>query len=51
MVAITLANALLEKVGGDSMDEVEERLSSLRRANLKDIDLDNTTWRFGYDNL
>jgi len=51
MAAITLANALLDKVGGDSMGEIEERVSLLRRANLQDIDLDNTTWRLGYDNL
>jgi chorismate synthase len=51
MAAITIANALLEKVGGDSMDEVEERLSSLRKASLRDLDLDNSSWRFGYDNL
>lgn len=49
MVAFTLANSLLEKTGGDSIDEVGERVTRLRRANLQDIDLDNTTWRFGFD--
>ncbi len=49
MVAFTLTNSLLEKTGGDSIDEVGERVARLRRANLQDIDLDNTTWRFGFD--
>jgi chorismate synthase len=49
MVAFTLANSLLEKTGGDSIDEVGERVNRLRRANLQDIDLDNMIWRFGYD--
>jgi len=49
MVAITLANALLDKTGGDTQDEVGERVARLRKANIRDIELDNTTWRFGYD--
>ncbi|MCZ7671998.1 MAG: chorismate synthase [Chloroflexi bacterium] len=34
MVAITLANALLEKLGGDSLAEMKPRFASLRRARL-----------------
>ena len=49
MVAITLANAFLDKVGGDSIDELESRVGHLRRANLEDLDLDNAPWRFGYE--
>jgi chorismate synthase len=49
MVAYTIANALLEKTGGDSIDEVGDRVARLRKANLKDIDLDNANWRFGFD--
>lgn len=32
MVAITLADALLEKVGGDSVEEIRERVDQLRHA-------------------
>ncbi|MFN2187614.1 MAG: chorismate synthase, partial [Candidatus Promineifilaceae bacterium] len=49
MAAIALADALLEKTGGDSMAEILERVATLRRPNLEDINLHNTTWRFGFD--
>ncbi|HEX6386820.1 MAG TPA: chorismate synthase [Anaerolineae bacterium] len=49
MVAITLANALLEKVGGDSIDEIRPRFEALRQARLEDLLMDNVPWRFGYD--
>ena len=51
MVAITLADALLEKTGGDSIDEIQNRIEALCAANLRDIQLDNKTWRFGFDDL
>ncbi|MEW5985336.1 MAG: chorismate synthase [Chloroflexota bacterium] len=49
IVAITLANALLEKLGGDSLVEIRPRLEALRRARLSDLPMDNAPWRFGYE--
>lgn len=48
MLAIVLADALLEKLGGDSIDEMRPRFESLRRARLQDLPMDNVEWRFGY---
>lgn len=36
-VAIVLADALLEKLGGDSIDEMRPRFEALRRASLSDL--------------
>jgi chorismate synthase len=41
MVAFVLADALLEKLGGDSMNEIKPRFESLRKATLKDLPMDN----------
>ncbi|MEW6284978.1 MAG: chorismate synthase [Chloroflexota bacterium] len=41
MVAFVLADALLEKLGGDSMDEIKPRFESLRKATLDDLPMDN----------
>jgi chorismate synthase len=49
MVCFVLADALLEKLGGDSIDEMRPRFETLRRARLPDLPMDNTPWRFGYD--
>jgi chorismate synthase len=49
MMAIVLADALIEKLGGDSLDEMRPRFESLRRARLEDLPMDNVEWRFGYD--
>jgi chorismate synthase len=49
MVAIELARALLEKLGGDSLDEMRPRFEALRQARLADLPMDNRPWRFGYD--
>lgn len=49
MMAFTLADALLEKLGGDSMAELKPRLAALRQARLKDLEMDNVPWRFGFD--
>ena len=46
MLALVLADALLEKLGGDSMDEIMPRFKSLRRARLEDLPMDNKRWRF-----
>ncbi|GJQ51215.1 MAG: chorismate synthase [Anaerolineaceae bacterium] len=42
MVAFVLADALLEKLGGDSMSEIKPRFESLRKATLDDLQMDNT---------
>jgi len=49
MMAIVLADALLEKLGGDSVEEMRPRFASLRRNRLEDLPMDNRAWRFGYD--
>jgi chorismate synthase len=40
MVAFVLADALIEKLGGDSLEEMLPRLASLRRAHLSDLQMD-----------
>ncbi len=49
MMALVLLDALLEKIGGDSLDEMRPRFDTLRRARLQDLPMDNVEWRFGYD--
>lgn len=41
MVAFVLADVLLEKLGGDSMNEIKPRFESLRKATLEDLPMDN----------
>ena len=41
MVAFVLAEALIEKLGGDSMSEMKPRFESLRKATLEDLPMDN----------
>jgi chorismate synthase len=41
MVAFVLAEALIEKLGGDSMNEMKPRFESLRKATLDDLPMDN----------
>ncbi|MBI2333844.1 MAG: chorismate synthase [Chloroflexi bacterium] len=41
MVAFVLADALLEKIGGDSLDEMKPRFETLRKATLEDLTMDN----------
>jgi len=42
MVAFVLADALIEKIGGDSLSEMKPRFESLRKARLEDLQMDNT---------
>ena len=42
MVAFVLADALIEKLGGDSLNEMKPRFESLRKATLEDLQMDNT---------
>ena len=48
MMALVIADALLEKLGGDSIDEMRPRFENLRAAKLDDLPMDNVEWRFGY---
>ena len=41
MVAFVLADALIEKLGGDSMSEMKPRFDTLRKATLDDLPMDN----------
>ena len=41
MVAFVLADALIEKIGGDSLAEMKPRFDSLRKATLDDLPMDN----------
>lgn len=41
VVAITLADALITKLGGDSLAEMLPRFAALKQAKLSDIELDN----------
>lgn len=41
MVAFVLADALLEKLGGDSINEMKPRFETLRKATLEDLQMDN----------
>ena len=42
MVAFVLADALIEKLGGDSLAEMRPRFETLRQARLPDLPMDNT---------
>jgi chorismate synthase len=49
MVAFVLADALLEKLGGDSLEELHPRFVALRRSHVDDLPMDNASWRFGFE--
>jgi chorismate synthase len=46
MIAFVLADALLEKLGGDSLAEMQPRFAALRRGVLDELEMDNVPWRF-----
>jgi chorismate synthase len=46
MMAFVLADALIEKLGGDSLSEMKPRFAELRQARLEDLLMDNVQWRF-----
>jgi chorismate synthase len=48
MMALVIADVLLEKLGGDSLDEMRPRFDGLRRARLEDLPMNNVEWRFAY---
>jgi chorismate synthase len=49
MMALVIADELMSKLGGDSVEEMKPRFETLRRARLEDLPMDNVEWRFGYD--
>jgi chorismate synthase len=49
MVAFVLADALIEKLGGDSLSEMRPRFDALRWGRLDELPMDGETWRFGYE--
>lgn len=49
MLAVVLADALCEKLGGDSVEEMQPRFETLRRGRLQDLPMDNVEWRFGFE--
>ena len=49
MLALVLADALLEKLGGDSVAEMRPRFDGLRRSHVDDLSMDDQPWRFGYE--
>lgn len=50
MLAYVLADALLEKLGGDSLDEMRPRFRTLRRARLSDLPMQANDHLFWPDN-
>ena len=46
MTAFVLADALIEKLGGDSLSEMKPRFDQLRQARLEDLLMDNVKWKF-----
>ena len=48
-MAYVLADALLEKLGGDSLAEMRPRFDALRQARLEDLPMDDVPWRFGFE--
>ncbi len=49
MAAWVIAGALLEKLGGDSLEEQLPRFAALRRSRLADVPMNGAAWRFGYE--
>ncbi|HMK34531.1 MAG TPA: chorismate synthase [Desulfomonilaceae bacterium] len=49
MIAYVIADAIVEKLGGDSMAEMMPRFERLARAQLEDLPMNDIPWRFGYE--
>ncbi len=49
MAAFVLADALIEKLGGDSLAEMRPRFDALRQSRLDELPMDGEAWRFGYE--
>ncbi len=48
MLSLVLADALLSKLGGDSLAELEPRFAALRQPRLSDLPMHGQPWRFDY---
>jgi chorismate synthase len=46
MAAFVLAAALLDKLGGDSLAEMQSRYAALPQGILNEVEMDNEPWRF-----
>ena len=46
MLALVICDAFLEKIGGDSFDEIQKRYMLLKRANIRDINLEGKPWQW-----
>jgi chorismate synthase len=49
MAAIVLADALCEKLGGDSLQEMKPRFDALKQLRVSDLPMNAKPWRFGYE--
>lgn len=49
MVAYVLADALVEKLGGDSLEEMRPRFAALAQGRIAEMGMDDVGWRFGYE--
>jgi chorismate synthase len=49
MISFVLADALIEKLGGDSLDEMKPRFAALRQARLSDLQIDGCEHLFWPD--
>jgi len=49
VIAVDLLNALLKKVGGDSKEEIEPRVKSLREINVDEFHMQNKKWIMQYE--
>lgn len=49
VIAFVIANALLEKIGGDSIGEMLPRFDTLRHSRPDELTMWNEPWRFGYE--
>lgn len=49
VMAYVMADALMEKLGGDSIEEMKPRFEALRKNRLDHLPMDNVEWRFGYE--
>lgn len=46
MVAFVVADALLEKIGGDSLGEMRPRFAALKRGTIDELEMDNVPWQW-----
>jgi len=49
MLALVIANALVEKIGGDSISEMQPRFAQLAKSHLDSIKIDGKTRQYNYD--